>query len=803
MSLLNDAPVKRIQQPQADISQPPIPVPQPQAQPKVESTASKVMNKATAGLGWIGEQFAKPSEWTEKNLTGGQGYEKKLEDFGIKNTKGQLDTNDVISTAGRFVLDPFNLIGVGAVNRAVKGLGMATKVIPTIQKIGKAIKGSSAVGKITKFARETPAIYKVAEKFDPFFRNPEIGRMAEAAKQTADLRTNNLFQEVSQAAKGLTKGKQARIGQLLEGGISTAKTEPRLVEIANQFRTLGEQIGKELVDNGLLKPEQFAKYKGAYMHHMWQAASEGKSFLDKLTSVPTISGKTQMFRKGAEGYIKEFAAPTFAGLGSSIKDIESAKFYKGIAEKFGAKTPEIVSPKGLAGNLLNKLSKNTTPLMEEKFARKIPKGFSYAPETLTAARGAKVLKDVALPQEVIDILKNYQQINQKGVLDKAVDLWKVGKTIINPAYHARNVVSNQILSWIQTGDLATVPNWIKSVIQFRGGTGLTREATEIGLIKRKAFGEGVKELAGEVNKGLVRRTLNKPMEFQSMMEDTAKLNVYTFFRKKGLDPLAAKAKAEEAIFSPYRISQAERNMIGKFVPFYSFFRQAAPFISKRLVTNPERFAPFVKAERALESSSEPDNESLLPDYMKGMVRTPLKNKEGQKKYLSTQYMYPWGGFISDTKPLLGLPLGLGVNPLLEEFQAQQSGEDPYFKSKFLYDTDTPTDQAISRLGHARKTFAPTLANTAIDKWLPSMQGRPDTQGRERSGFDLGFEQLGVKTYPFSPSQGARQQAGKRFGIMDELRSRIRSLERDQSKTPQEKAVLIRKWSEEARKKISQ
>ena len=48
-------------------------------------------------------------------------------------------------------------------------------------------------------------------------------------------------------------------------------------------------------------------------------------------------------------------------------------------------------------------------------------------------------------------------------------------------------------------------------------------------------------------------------------------------------------KAEEAIFSPYRISQAERNLVSRLVPFYSFARQALPFTLKTLANNPEDY----------------------------------------------------------------------------------------------------------------------------------------------------------------------------------------------------------------------
>lgn len=777
----------------------------------VSDAVGGVGRTVSAGLGMVGNILNKPSELTEQFLTGGQGYDKKLNELGIQNTKGQLDLNDVLSTAGRFVLDPLNLLGVGVVQKGIKGLELGSKVAKVASKIPGVTK---AVEGVTDFAKASPTIKSAIRTVSPFWGQAELGKMAKATEETTSIRLNQLWRQISEATKGLTPAKSARIGQLLEGGVSTAKTESRLVEIANLFKSEAEKVGKELVDTGLIDPKSFEKYKGAYMHHMWNNASEGKSFLEGLQNVPKFSGNTQKLRKGAEGYVKEFQAPTFAGLGSSIQDIEAAKFYKGVGEKFGVKAEPVMDANNLSNSLVNSLLKNKKTLKVNKFDRQIPEGFVYAPEELTKATGGQFLKDVALPQDVVDILTAKIRSNPKGNLEKyydaAMNFWKKGKTIYNPAYHPRNLVSNQILTELQTGQgiPKTLIDYVKSVRDYFKGSPVVKEAEDIGLIRRKNFGQGVQELLGNTNKktgvgGFLSKVDEGVSGLQSTMEDTAKLNVFQYFRKQGKTVSEAKDLAEEAIFSPYRISPSERSLIGKAVPFYSFFRQAAPFIAKKLVTHPERFTKYVKAERAIEKASSPDGEQNLPDYMKEMVRTPFKNEKGQPKYLSTQFFYPWGGFIQENNPAIpGVPIGLSINPFLEELYAQKQGVDPYFKTPFVDKTMTGGEEAGARLEHAAQTLLPTAYRTA-KKVIPAIQGRPDSQGRQRSLGDLALgEGLGVKLYPFNKEAGAKTKAWEAYDLTQQFKSRINKVARDQSLTTEEKKKEIKRLQEQMRQMLS-
>lgn len=670
-----------------------------------------------------------------------------------------------VTFATDMVADPLNAFGIAGKAKSVQTLKRAIT--------GETFSKAPVVSKVIEKARQTPFVAKIVEgTVNPYFRNPEAGKIIEGAKEATRTRLASLFSMVDESQAGLTSAEKVRVGQLLEGSVATGKTDGKLIEIAEKFRKMGEEVGKEAVNEGLLSPESYAKLKGNYMHHMWNTVLDPK-YADKfgISDVPKIDSPTFLKRKGATGYVKEFQAPTFKGLGSEIKSVEAAKMYKNLGKTFGK-----------------------VPTNADESYDLAQKGYKYT-EGIGKSRGGEVLNKTLLPEEINDYIKRSRE--KSGTIEKAFDyamgLWKQGKTVWNPAYHVRNFMSNQILSDLQTGKgiPGTVIDYFKTTKKYltKADDPYIKEARRAGLVGTKYFGEAVEDLLnGAYNKtGFWEKVRKAPNQLQTAMEETAKLNVFTEMRKQGKSVKEAMDLAEEAIFSPYRINPSERKVLGRVVPFYSFTRQAAPFIGKKLATHPERFAKYIKGERAIESLTPPENEENLPDYMKGMVRTPLKNKEGQRKYFNPQYIYPWGNFMQESK---GLPFGLNLNPLVEEVFAQKANKDMYFGSDIVKPGEP--NSIGKRVEHVARTLAPTVVNTIKDKVIPALQGRPDTQGRSRDIKDVALgEGMGLKMYPFDPVAGGKSKSAQRYYIGKDANDRIKEVQRNKSFTPEEKKKKIK------------
>lgn len=762
--------------------------PQKQLNYIVQSNVN-TLRRAAGGLGKIGDYLSRPIQAVgsggkagEEARVSGESYGGQLKATlaGAKRgltgqettTPGSYVADDVlkiknpvaragVQLATDLVADPLNAFGIAGKGKSVQTLKRTIT--------GETVSKAPVVSKVIEKARNTPIVAKAIEgTIDPYFRNPEAGKIIEGAKEATRQRISKLFVMVDDAQKGLTPAEKMRVGQLLEGSVATGKTDQRLVAIADQFRKMGEDVGAEAVREGLLSPEAYKNLQGKYMHHMWNTAVDPK-YANKfgINDMPTIDSPTFKKRTGAEGYVKEFQAPTFKGIGSEIKAVEGARMYKELAK-------------------LGKTAGNADEMYDLA-----QKGYKFA-EGVPKSRGGEVLNKTLLPDAVVDYIKRTTQ--RKGDLEKAFDTamgwWKAGKTVWNPAYHVRNFISNQILSDLQTGRglSGTIIDYAK-VLMKNTDKRYVREARESGLVGSKYFGEAVEDLLnGAYNKqGFWQKVGSAPGKVQTWMEETAKLNVFSEMRRQGKSVPEALKLAQEAIFSPQLINPSERRLAGKLIPFYSFSRQAAPFIGKKLVTNPERFAKYVKGERAIESLTEPKNEENLPDYMRGMVRTPFKNKEGQRKYFNPQYIYPWGNFIQESK---GLPFGLNLNPALEELYAQKMNKDPYFGTEIVKPGEP--GELGKRISHAVRTFAPTAYNTGKDKVIPALQGKPDSQGRQRDLIDLGLgEGLGLKMYPFNPVSGAKSKSYEQYKVGKDANDRIKEVQRDKSLTPAERNKKIR------------
>lgn len=765
---------------------------------------------ATGGLGKIGAALMLPSmafggflqgtrKSAEKNAPLVKSGQKNLfsalgQDVtaGVKNIKPGIDkkvtpgsylTNDVLKLkegkskfaaglATDLVADPLNLVG-----------GILPKIGTMVKPSAKVLQNTKVVQKATEFAKKTPALYKPIEAtVKPYFRNPEAGKIIEQTKETITGRTQNLYRQVSEAAKGLTSAKQARIGQLLEGGVTTTKTEPRLVEIANHFKTLGEQVGKELVDQGLLDKASFEKYKGTYMHHFWKSANEGKDPFVKASDIPTIDQSILKHRTGAEGYVKEFAAPTFKGLGTGMRDVEAAKMYKQLGD-FGV---DVKDP--------------------QKVMEAVSKGFQSGAD-LSKARGGGVLKDKLLPQAVVDYVKRTQK-TESGIVgktyDKALNLWKAGKTIYNPAYHARNVISNHILADMQTGKGLPRTMWdfahATGKLAGKGDQKHVIEAIDSGLIKKVGMSEGINTLSEPFKKeSRLKKIATLPMKAQNTSEDTAKLAVFTHYRRNGFPVAEAKKKAEEAIFSPYKISASERKTLSRIVPFYSFTRQAFPFAAKTLIKHPDRLAKYPKIENSIEQVSAQDkpSEKNMPDYMKGMVRTPMKNSKGENQYVNTKYLYPFGTFTDEG-------LGIGVSPIVDEAYAQKFNTDSYFGTPIARDGQPVANQNASRADHVANTFLPAAYRSIKGKVLPAAQGKSDYQGRSRDlPSTLVGELGGIKSYPYSSAQGAKSKSYQQYKINEDFKTEKNRILRDQSKTPLERTKELKAVMQRRQERLAQ
>lgn len=688
-----------------------------------------------------------------------------------------------------------------------KILGKAGKIVGEIPGVAK------TAAKISEKVMSKPAVTQLVETFAPFARNKKFGELLESSKLATNKRVTRLYNTVKEAAKGLSPAEQMRVGQLMEGGV-TAIQDSKYAPIAKRMNQLADEIGKEAVDLGLMSKEAFEGKRGEYLSHIW-ANSTNTGNLSRTAEIPKISGQFFKERKGAAGYMKQFAPATFKGLGTEIKDIEAAKFYKNAAEQFGVK---------MSGS---------TP---EQLFEAVNKGFKSA-DDVAQMKNAKVLKGVMVPAEVHDYLIKTMPKKETNFALKAYDgifnAWKAGKTIWNPAYHVRNLMSNQILSDMSTGrGLArTVADYVGSVVNYfgKGNQSYVVAAEDAGLIKKLNFTEGFNEFLGSAygldKKGSLEKAANFLRNFQNTTEETSKLGVFKAWVEKLAGDAGIKAEqalqdptvvaravkeAEKAIFSPYKIAESERKMIGRIIPFYSFTRQAVPFVAETALQHPERLAKYPKIQRGIENlnPSERVPEDQRPDYMQGSIQLPFK-VNGEKVAFDPTYIYPFGNIgESDV-----LPFGLNVNPMAQEAVEQKFNKDLFSGNEIKTSnipgvgadvlSSKPVRAGSQRLAHFLRTAAPSPFRTIQGKLMPAWNKEKDYAGRERGKLQAVFDAIGFKSIILRPEEKRKFDRLDTKNKLQSIKSEMLKIRREKNLSPEDKQMYVDLLRDEMRKESSQ
>ena len=649
----------------------------------------------------------------------------------------------------------------------------------------------SALGKKPSIFYKTPAVPTLGTAFTKARTGMEGYERAFAAptlrglgRGTADIEAARMFQQLAGTfGKGAEplKTPSALTSELMNLLLKTGKKiKLGLGEVKPRFVT-GKEAGAELLD-------VFRKFQPAHK-------VPGDIGMDILGKAVGIKGGKEIIKKTLSPSDAQLFAKTIWG------DPEAQRAYSFVMQQLGFTPTEgdlrvFLQKVGQLPGI--KPSKLKLPIA--KAIREIPEGFKYAPEELTRAHGGQLLKDVALPEAIIDYIKRVQPSTPSGwkqVYHRLFHAWKAGVTIWNPAYHVRNMPSNVILAELQTGK-GFIPTAIENFKNLLGKVNKQYydEALQGGLIKQRYLGEAIEDFFASAYKkpSLKDKILKAPGSIQRAFEDAAKLTVFEHFRKKDIPIQETVKLAEEAIFSPYRLGVQEKGISNLF-PFYSFTRQAAPYLGKKLLTHPERFTKYPKMERAVESLTQPEQEKYLPNWMKGMVRTPLKTKEGQRQYLNLKYFYPWGQFMGEqgASSLFGISptLGLGLNPALEEAFSLRTGRDPYFGYQYVRPGMTPEEKAKAITEHAVRRFMPAPARSA-EKIAKAALGKEDYAGRKRGlGTTLAGELTGLRLYPFDVAKGATRYSEELEQINREATTEINIILKDRSMPIEDKRNKIK------------
>jgi hypothetical protein len=619
----------------------------------------------------------------------------------------------------------------------ISPLSVARKV-PLLTKAGSAIKKGLVGTRVLKEVGETAAskaqqltrLYETAEggfaptkalaqKFawmfgaDPVFRKTyERGLKSTAisSEKIVDM-TRGLSKISPEISKSMLKtDKAGRFVRTPISELATKLSKEQLDEVTAIYNKI-DQLGKEAVDLGILSKAKYEENVGEYIKNAYMEYETAKK--GGLFGVSKVGIKGFKKRKAVEDIselgLTQVDNPAYLLFKSAFdlnKDVENAKLLSVIGKNFGRESATDGFTKLPDGKRLGSLAGKYIPDHMAKYINEIiPAESSLASE-----------------------------INKK-----IVGNFKFFKVVMNPATHARNMISNQVLNYWKLGMNPLDPRVVKSNL-----TSISELAKKSGrwIDEAKPLGFSVDTFASAEMKGLLETTdvnawgktvkgwdkIKRSLgEMYQAEENQAKLSAYIFNRTaKNLSPEDAWKAAESATFNYAQVTPFVRKLRESLFgfPFITFTVKSTPSVLETAAKTPGRISVIGKIKQGIENMAgieETERERATePSYVKDgfYVKLPIKDKLGRSAYFDMTYILPFGDILSGNFFERGQRLKTGApeslvqaaankSPFIQTIGSLYRNED-FYGNKIFRETDSSEKQLGDVMLYLTKTYTPPL-----------------------------------------------------------------------------------------------
>ena len=270
-----------------------------------------------------------------------------------------------------------------------------------------------------------------------------------------------------------------------------------------------------------------------------------------------------------------------------------------------------------------------------------------------------------LVRDIERVFRNTEEKAFKGFLggyDRVLNFWKGSVTSIFPSFHARNLMSN---TWNMhlagVNLLKLVPKTIEArsfqkyvfalekgnskVIKELAGKKIGKYTfaelkdwvSKTDVINLGWFGQEMsplgfhKNLQSALREGVVQKAIH-PMEtgrkLGNAIENNSKLVLFFDRIKKGDDIIDAANTTKKYLFDYRRLTSAEKGILKRVFPFYSWMKFNIPLQFEQLLKQPGKYVALEKVRNNIEAIDPDANpvDKYMPDWMKRQytIKTPFE-----------------------------------------------------------------------------------------------------------------------------------------------------------------------------------
>ena len=614
------------------------------------------------------------------------------------------------------------------------------KKVPGLSKFGKAIKGLAFGKKVEKTIETAEGLKKfmdieggtqlgkwLSQKFvwmsgaDPIFKETyerSIKNIAQGTTNVADMAKGvaQLSPEVSKKILSKKFFPELKGERFIRTPLKELQKilKPKEFENVSRFYNKLDDLGRQAADLGLIPKGKFEEnigeyIKNAYLEYEQKVGRKGL-FGRIKTGIKGVKGRKVLTPdKMAElGQIDNPAFLLFKSTFDLIKDVENAKLFNAVNKSFASDVMQA--------------------------------GFKQMPKTQRAGS----LAGKWIPENMFDYIQEITEPINYNLGKKLVADFKFFKVVMNPATHARNIMSNQILNYWKLGMNPLNPKTIEANVTALGE--ITKKGGKF-MGEAKTAGYGLDTFASNEifhlldspeALGFSKKLGGKWGNFKQKMgniyqgeENWAKLSAFIFQRNKGIGIEEAWKAAESATFNYAQVTPFIRKLRTSLFgfPFITFTTKATPLAVETALKAPQRISAFGKIKQAIESQSDietTDREraSEAPWIKDGFyIKLPMKDKHGRSAYFDLTYIIPFGDLVAgdfferkivkETGLPETLPTALASKSPFFNFVKEISRNQDFYGNSIWRESDDSYKQTQDLFRHFNKTYLPPLVADQI------------------------------------------------------------------------------------------
>lgn len=651
-------------------------------------------------------------------------------------------TGTIAGIALDIATDPLTYIAPVTV---LSKLGKATKLTPQLKKAQSAFvktKAGQKLGNAFVYRFGQDPLYKEMAERTIKNQGQQVNAIVDVAQPLIkqDKAVREMLTKTDDAGKVIRRTPE-EINELMKSG----KVSKEAVESYKEIGRIIDSKTNEMVKLGLL-PDDVYKNINQYVNNQYLEFATKKSNQFVTGSSKGLDSSIFKKRKDIPEEVREQLGQIFdAGYllpETAIKmtrTVENAKLFNEVARKWG---------------------------VEEA-----AEGLVKMPETRKwGSLSGKYVPDW-IHRDLIETIE--RPVSEFGKITRPiVSTFKYGKVILNPATHARNIMSNMVLNsfeGMRFSNPQTYKAYAKAAKELKTKGEIYKEARKAGLGINTFASAEIKDIISSNTKlsKSAKDAMNKVADLYEKEEQFAKMAQYIFQRNKGLSPEDAYKVAERATFNYAQVTPFIRKLRESIfgMPFITFSYKATPQVARTALTKPTAISNIGKVaggieEMTPESERERVRATEAPWVRDGFyVQLPIKDKEDRYMLLDLTYMLPFGDLVTGQLFTRGINSETGFkegavstatqkSPFLNVIVELSNNQD-FYGNKIYKESDSVEKQTADVGRHVLKLMTPPLISEAIPGgYRPNGEQKSGSVERfidKQRGIDAGGKQSRTTT----------------------------------------------------------